>query len=75
MLAGTCMMLIILRSSGSLRYCKPTAYYSSHNVHKYCLVVNSLTVDYSAFWCNGFSGWQSGNSFEEYYGMRLGGIW
>jgi hypothetical protein len=29
------------------------AYYSSHNVYIYCLVVNNTTVDYNAFWCNG----------------------
>ena len=32
-------------------FCK-LAYLSFHNQHKYCPVVNSITVDYSAFWHN-----------------------
>jgi hypothetical protein len=35
------------------------AYLSFHNQHKYCPVVNSITVDYSAFWCNCNYGGQS----------------
>ena len=39
-------------------YCK-LAYLSFHNQYKYCPVVNSATVDYSAFWCNCICGRQS----------------
>ena len=35
------------------------AYLSFHNLHKYCLIVNSTTVDYSAFWYNCNCGGQS----------------
>jgi hypothetical protein len=35
------------------------AYLSFHNQHKYCPVVNSTTVDYSAFWRNCNCGGQS----------------
>ena len=33
--------------------CKPVAYHSSHNVYIYYLGSQQVTVDYSAFWCNG----------------------
>jgi len=39
--------------------CCKLAYLSFHNQHKYCPVVNSTTVDYSAFWRNCICGGQS----------------
>ena len=40
------------------------AYLSFHNQHKYCPVVNSTTVDYSAFWCNCNCGRQSLHAYS-----------
>jgi hypothetical protein len=41
---------ILVRNSEVVAACNK-AYHISHNVCMYCLVVNSTTVDYSAFWC------------------------
>jgi len=40
------------------------AYMSFHNQHKYCPVVNSTTIDYSAFWRNCICGGQSLHAYS-----------
>jgi hypothetical protein len=42
------------------------AYLSFHNQHKYCLVVNSTTVDYSAFWRDCICGRQSLHAYTKH---------
>jgi hypothetical protein len=53
------------------------AYLSFHNQHKYCPVVNSTTVDYSAFWRNCICGRQSLQAYKQaaYYNLKTFGLY